>query len=207
MKLFKVCWFWLLRSNLTRVGTNTAENISWIYQPQLHACLRFLCVCLGRERPSRYLSIKLPCGGLGGPIQTHRGREKGRRKERKKREGKGRARGALTCLTAPSLTSQRRPSSSAPIPHPSPLPPLTLCVPLPPLLTHPSPLALCRFTGLQLPARLSVWGPRVQGSMSVCVGVEMGDLVACLSVLQCFLTFFSFSHTALNNQVLPEVCT
>ena len=37
---------------------------------------------------SRYLSIKLSCGGLGGPIQTL-GREE------------------LACITAPPLTSQR----------------------------------------------------------------------------------------------------
>ncbi|KAA8591173.1 hypothetical protein FQN60_002116 [Etheostoma spectabile] len=94
----------------------------------------------GSERPSRYLSTKLPCGGLGGPIQTHRGREKGSWKERKKQEGKGRARDALARLTAPSLTSQRRPSSSA-IPAPPPLRrlspyvhPSPHCSPIPPLL-------------------------------------------------------------------------
>lgn len=46
-------------------------------------------------------------------------------------------------------------------------------------------------------------------SLCVCVG-KAWVLVACRSVLQCFLTFFfssSFSHMALNNQVLPKDCT
>ena len=162
--------------------------------------------CLSGERAARYLSVKLLCSSLGGPIQTQRESKGGWRRDGEKLDRERRARGALARLTAPPLTSQRRPSS--PPPSSSTSPPLALSAPLPlPLLLPPSPpLALCRSTGLQLPARLSAWGPRVQESMSVCVCKsvcvcvcmclgEAGDLVACLSALQCFLTFFLFlSH-------------
>lgn len=47
---------------------------------------------------------------------------------------------------------------------------------------------------------------RVCVRLCVCVW-EAWVLVACLSALQCFLTFFSFSHIAFNKQVLPKVCT
>lgn len=90
------------------------------------------------QRPSRYLSIKLRCGGLGRPIQTLRERI-GEEEEREKQEGKRRARGALARLTAPSLTSQRRASNpSSSTAHPLQLTAFRpLCTSTPPLTAPP----------------------------------------------------------------------
>lgn len=119
-----------------------------------------------------------------------------------KKGGWGGVRGTLARLAAPALTSQRRACSL-----PSTSPPLALCAPQPllhysPNPSTPSPFALCRSTGLQLPAWLSAWGPSVQESMCVnislcvCVSGRRGSWShACLSYSAFSLFFFLFlSH-------------
>lgn len=105
----------------------------------------------------------------------------------------------------PSAASDHPPTPSlrsSPPPHR--LSPSVRFTPFPPLLRQSSPLALCRSTGLQLPARLSAWGPRVQERMSVYVCVFVGRWGtwshACPPYSAFSLFFFSsFFHTALNN--------
>lgn len=139
------------------------------------------------------------------------------RKEERKAGGGG-VRGTLARLAAPALTSQRRACSL-----PSTSPPLALCAPQPLLHYSPNPSTPSPFCLVPLhwaaTARLAQRvGAECAGehvcmcvniSLCVCVG-KAWVLVACRSVLQCFLTFFffsSFSHMALNNQVLPKDCT